>query len=282
MTLYTRITAARGALTAAGISTRDAGFDADLLASRVLGCDRAQLVTRLRDEEPPDFAARFAPLVARRAAREPMAYILGEREFWAMTFEVTPDVLIPRPETELIVQEAIRLHRVRPPSAIIDICTGSGCLAVALASEFPLASVIATDISGAALEVAHRNAARHGVDGRVRFERTDMLAGVDAHAPLIVCNPPYVQAGDAPGLMPEVSQFEPHVALFGGADGLDAYRRLLPMVAGHLEPGGHFLIEVGYDQDDRVAGLASAQGWRLASALTDLQGITRTLVLERD
>jgi release factor glutamine methyltransferase len=280
MTLYTRITEARGALVAAGISVREAGFDADLLASRVLGCDRAQLVTRLRDEEPPDFAARFAPLISRRAAREPMAYILGEREFWAMTFEVTPDVLIPRPETELMVEEAIRLHRYRPPSTIIDVCTGSGCLAVALATEFPLASVIATDISDAALKVAHRNAARHGVQGRVRFERTDMLEGVDARAPLIVCNPPYVPAGHARALMPEVTEFEPHVALFAGDDGLDAYRRLLPMAAAHLEPGGRLMVEVGYDQDGPVADLASRQGWRPASALRDLQGITRTLVLE--
>jgi release factor glutamine methyltransferase len=282
MTLYKRITEARGALTAAGISTRDAGFDADLLAARVLGWDRAHLVTRLRDDEPPDFPARFAPLVARRAAREPMAYILGEREFWSMTFEVTPDVLIPRPETELIVEEAVRLHRFRPPATIIDVCTGSGCLAVALATEFPLASVIATDISGAALSVAHRNAARHGVDRRIRFERTDMLAGIDARAPLIVCNPPYVAAGDAPGLMPEVTNFEPHVALFGGKDGLEAYRRLLPMAAERLQADGRLLVEVGYDQEGSVTELASDQGWRLTGTRQDLQGITRTLVFERN
>jgi len=281
MTLVTRIAEARATLVAAGISVRDAGFDADRLASRVLGCDRAQLVTRLREEEPDGFAARFASLVARRAAREPIAYILGEREFWAITFEVTPDVLIPRPETELIVEEAIHLYRDRPPATIIDVCTGSGCLAVALATEFPLASIIATDVSDAALGVAHRNAARHGVDGRIRFERADLLTGIETRSPLIVCNPPYVRAGDAPGLMPEVTRFEPHVALFGGTDGLDVYRRLLPMAAARLAPDGRLLLEVGYDQDGRVADLASGQGWQLASARQDLQGITRALVFER-
>jgi release factor glutamine methyltransferase len=281
MTLVARIAEARAALTAAGISVRDAGFDADLLASRVLACDRAQLVTRLRDEEPVDFPARLAPLVSRRAAREPMAYILGEREFWAMTFEVTPDVLIPRPETELIVEEAIGLYRYRPPETIVDVCTGSGCLAIALASEFPLASVIATDISDAALRVARRNAARHGVDARIRFEHTDLLDGIETRAPLIVCNPPYVPAGDAPGLMPEVRVFEPHIALFAGKDGFDGYRRLLPAAAGRLQREGRLIVEVGYDQDGPVADLASREGWRLASTRKDLQGITRTLVFER-
>jgi len=281
MMLFERIAEARGALTAAGIAPRDAGFDADLLASRALGCDVAQLVARRREEEPPDFPARFAPLVSRRVNREPMAYILGEREFWSLTFEVTPDVLIPRPETELIVEEAVRMGRGRPPATIIDVCTGSGCLAVALATEFPLASVIATDISEAALRVARRNAARHGVDGRVRFERADLLDGIEAQAAVIVSNPPYVPAGQAPGLMPEVARFEPHVALFGGKDGLDVYRRLLPMAAGRLQSGGRLLVEVGYDQDGPVADLASREGWRLASACHDLQGITRTLVLER-
>ena len=281
MVLAARLAEARAVLTAAGIAARNAGFDADLLASRVLGCDRAELVVRLRDEEPPDFAARFAPLVARRAAREPMAYILGACEFWSMTFEVTPDVLIPRPETELIVEEAVRLFRYRAPATVFDVCTGSGCLAVALATEFPLASIVATDISEAALRVARRNAARHGVDLRIRFEQTDMLTGIDAGADLIVCNPPYVRAGDGPGLMPEVTDFEPHVALFGGRDGLDGYRALLPMAAARLAPGGKLMVEVGYDQDPAVGDLAARVGWRLAGAPTDLQGITRTLVFER-
>lgn len=281
MVLAARIAEARAGLAAAGISARDAGFDADLLAARVLGCDRAQLVARLRDEEPPDFAARFAPLVARRAAREPMAYIVGEREFWGLTFEVSRDVLIPRPETELIVEEAIRLFRDRPPATIVDVCTGSGCLAVALATEFPLASLVATDISEAALRVARRNAARHGVDRRIRIQTADLLNGVDLEADLIVSNPPYVPAGSARGLMPEVVDHEPHVALFAGDDGLEGYRRLLPIAAPRLAARGRLIVEVGYDQDGPVADIASRGGWRLAAARQDLQGVTRTLVFER-
>lgn len=281
MVLAARIADARTRLAAAGISVRDAGFDADLLAARVLGCDRAQLVVRLREEEPPDFAARFASLVARRAAREPMAYIVGEREFWALTFEVSRDVLIPRPDTELIVEEAIHLFRDRPPATIVDVCTGSGCLAVALATEFPCASIVATDISEAALRVARRNAARHGVERRIRIQAADLLNGVDVEADLIVSNPPYVPAGSAPGLMPEVVDNEPHVALFAGDDGLDGYRRLLPLAATRLAAGGRLIVEVGYDQDGPVADIASRGGWRLAAARQDLQGITRTLVFER-
>lgn len=281
MVLATRIAAARADLAAAGISARDASFDADLLAARVLGCDRAQLVARLRDEEPPDFAARFAPLVARRAAREPMAYIVGEREFWALTFEVSRDVLIPRPETELIVEEAMRQFADRQPATLVDVCTGSGCLAVALATEFPGAAVVATDISEAALGVARRNAARHAVDGRIRIERADLLSGIDVQADLIVSNPPYVPAGSARGLMPEVVDHEPHVALFAGDDGLEGYRRLLPMAASRLAAGGRVIVEVGYDQDGAVTDIASRGGWRLAAVRQDLQGITRTLVFER-
>ena len=281
MMLATRIAAARKTLTEAGITERHAGFDADLLASRVLGWDRAQLVARLREEEPADFDTRYHPLLARRAGREPMGYILGEVEFWALGFEVNRDVLIPRPETELIVEAAIDLYRQRPPAIIFDVCTGSGCLAVALATEFPHAAVFATDISEAALVVARRNAARHHVDGRIHFQAADMLDGIDARADLVVCNPPYVNSGDEPALIPEVGQFEPHVALFGGADGLGGFRRLLPSVASRLAPGGRLIVEVGYDQDGRLADLALPQGWTLTGSRQDLQGITRTLVFER-
>jgi release factor glutamine methyltransferase len=281
MVLSLRIAEARGALIAAGIAERNAGFDADLLACGVLACDRAQLVARLREEEPAGFADRYGALVERRTRREPMGYIRGQVEFWGLEFEVTRDVLIPRPETELIVEEALERFRAEPPSLILDVGTGSGCLAIALATEFPGASIIATDISGPALTVARRNAARHGVEGRVQFVETDMLTGVEAQASIIVSNPPYVNAGDEPALMPEVGKYEPHVALFGGRDGLDAFRRLLPMAAACLAPGGVLVIEVGYDQDDRLAAIASPQGWRLAGTRQDLQGITRTLVFER-
>lgn len=281
MTLAGRIADARRALTAAGIAPRDAALDADVLACRALDCDRAQLAARLRDEEPAAFGARFDALVARRSKREPLAYVLGEREFWGLPFEVNGDVLVPRPESELIVEESLQWFAGSHPAVVLDVCTGSGCLAVALAHEFPAAAVVATDISAAALAVARRNAARNGVGDRVTFRQADLLDRVETVAALMVCNPPYVNAGDQPGLMPEVRDYEPHVALFGGADGLAFHRRLLASAGPRLAPGGKLVVEVGYDQDGRVADLAAGIGWRLAGTRQDLQGITRTLVFER-
>src|SRR4051795_32997 len=150
-TVHERVATARDRLRAAGLSPAEAEIGARVLAERTLGWTTARLLTDGRDPEPVGFQRTFDALVARRAAREPLAYIVGEREFWGLALEVTPDVLIPRSETELIVEEAIQLFRLRPPSTIFDVCTGSGCLAVALATEFPLAEVVATDISGAAL-----------------------------------------------------------------------------------------------------------------------------------
>ena len=278
MTLGDRVTRAREAIAAAGIRAEDAALDAEVLARKVLGCDRAGLVVRLRDEEPAVFAEAYRALVDRRCRREPVAYILGEREFWGLPFEVTPDVLIPRPETELIVEEALHLFPAgRHPSVIVDAGTGSGCLAVALAREFSGARVIATDISEKALAVAGRNAARNGA-GRIEFRVGDLLEPVTEPADLIVSNPPYVASGDEAGLMPEVREHEPHVALFGGPDGLSLFERLFPAAAGRIRPGGRLIVEVGYDQDDRVAALAARHAWTLSHVRQDLQAITRTLI----
>ena len=277
MTLGERVAAARRTLVAAGIPDVEAALDTDLLARHVLGFDRAAVLTRMRDPELDGFAPRFTAFVKRRARPEPIAYITGEREFWGVPFEVTPAVLIPRPETELIVEEAIAAYAGAPPDPIIDVGTGSGCLAVALAREFAHAHVIATDISEEALDVARRNAARHGVDGRIDFLRADLLEGIAARADLIVSNPPYVAARDADTLPPDVREYEPHVALFAGEDGLEAYRRLLPSARARLKPGGRLVIEVGYDQHARVEAVAAASGWRLIHSRKDLQGIIRTL-----
>jgi release factor glutamine methyltransferase len=282
MTLADRVARARDAIAAAGVRPHDAALDAEVLARRVLDCDRAAFVVSLRDEEPAAFAETYAALVARRCSREPMAYILGEREFWGRPFEVTPDVLIPRPETELIVEEALELFPAgRAPAVIVDAGTGSGCLAVTLALEFPAARVIATDISETALAVARRNAVRNGVAGRIDFRAGDLLEPVTEMADLIVSNPPYVASGDAPGLVPEVREHEPHVALFAGTDGLSLFGRLFRSAARTLGPGGRLIVEVGYDQDDRVARIASRDGWTLSHARRDLQGITRTLIFMR-
>jgi release factor glutamine methyltransferase len=282
MILADRVARAREAIVAAGVRPQDAALDAEVLARKILDCDRAAFVVSLRDEEPADFAEAYRALVDRRCSREPMAYILGEREFWGRPFEVTPDVLIPRPETELIIEEALELFPAgRAPAVIVDAGTGSGCLAVALALEFPEARVIATDISEAALAVARRNAAKNGVGDRIDFRAGDLLAPVTEIADLIVSNPPYVASGDAPGLVPEVRDHEPHVALFAGGDGLALFGKLFPSAAPRLRPGGRLIVEVGYDQDERVAALASRDGWTLSHVRQDLQSITRTLVFTR-
>ena len=278
MRIADRIADARDAIAAAGVRPQDAALDAEVLARTVLNCDRAGLIVRLREEEPAEFSAAFAPLVKRRSLREPMAYIVGQREFWGRRFAVMPGVLIPRPETELIVEEALALFRERPPRVIIDVGTGSGCLAVSLAAEFPEARVVATDISMEALAIARRNAAANGLEARIDFRLADLLDAVTDSADLIVSNPPYVASGDAPGLVPEVREHEPHVALFAGDDGLHVYRRLLPSARPRLRAGGRLILEVGYDQDEDVIDIASRCGWTFSHHRQDLQGITRTLV----
>jgi len=188
-------------------------------------------------------------------------------------------VLTPRPETELIVEEALAAFPDRSRGiAIVDVGTGSGCLAVALAREFPQPEIIATDISEAALAVAQRNAKRHGVDNRIAFVHTDLLPSMQP-VDLIVSNPPYIAREDAASLAPEVRDFEPHVALFADEDGLHFYRRLIVEAQDMLTADGRFILELGYDQRDRVAKLASAHGWRVVKTRHDLQGIPRVLVL---
>jgi len=232
---------------------------------------------------PPEFVVRFDALVARRAAREPYAYIVGHEEFWGLTLEVTPAVLIPRPETELLVELAIDRCPANASLRIADVCTGSGCVAVAIARERPAVSLQATDISDAALDVARRNAARHGVSARIGFSRRDLLDGVDGPFDLIVCNPPYVAERDRAALQPEVVDHEPGIALFAGDDGLDAVRRLLPQSAARLKPGGTLLFEFGFGQDEAVSRLiSSTPGLRMIGLRRDLAGIPRVAVATRE
>ena len=279
MTIAEHVAQARRTLEAAGVPAAEAALDADLLARTALGWDRAALVTRRREPADPAFAAAYAPLIARRAAREPVGYILGEREFWGLAFEVTRDVLIPRPETELIVEEALAAFGGgAPPETVVDVGTGSGCLAITLAREFGGADVVAIDRSEAALDVARRNAVRHGMAARIDFRVADLLDGLTRRADLIVSNPPYVARRDAPALAPEVRDHEPHLALFGGDDGLAVYRRLLPAAHARLTRGGKLVLELGQHQADPVVELADAAGLRLEHTRQDLQGITRTVV----
>jgi release factor glutamine methyltransferase len=277
--LQDQVAEARRALVDAGIPAEGARLDAEVLARHVLGWDRAALLARGREPGPADFGPRFEALVARRAAREPVAMIVGQREFWGLDFEVTPDVLIPRPETEFIVEVALEQARRSAVGRLVDVGTGSGCLSVALALELPQARVVATDVSDRALTVARRNAARHRVDGRIAFVRTDLLAGVGIQADLIVSNPPYVPSGAS--LQPEVGRHEPAQALFGGGDGLDVMRRLLAAAPRNLAPGGHLVVEFGDGQEADFRVLCEETGWRVVDVRDDLQGIPRVALLER-
>jgi release factor glutamine methyltransferase len=287
MTVHEFVVDARGRLGRAGIRESEAGLDAERFARLVLGWDRADFLVGRHDEAPTGFQEAYDRLIARRERREPTSYILGTKEFWGLMFDVSPDVLIPRPETEFLVEEAVAcvqemaLRLARP--LILDAGTGSGCLAVVLARELPGARIVATDISLAALKVARRNASRHGVANRIRFVQADFLTGIMERPHLIVSNPPYVPRRHAPGLAPEVWGFEPHVALFGGADGLDNQRVLLAQAADRLALSGRLLMEFGDGQEDALR--AVIDGWpcfRILRIRADLRGIPRTAVIVRE
>jgi release factor glutamine methyltransferase len=210
-----------------------------------------------------------------------VAQITGVREFWGLDFEVTPDVLIPRPETEIIVEEALAFAAAHQCRDVVDVGTGSGCLAVVIAHALPAVRVTAVDASAAALEVARRNAVRHGVEDRVNLQQSDVLQGVSGLADLIVSNPPYVPEGDAAFMQEDVVRFEPYIALFGGPTGFEVMERLVAQAADHLAPGGQLIIEFGFGQAQQVKGLAQASGWRIVRVREDLQSIPRTIVLSR-
>jgi release factor glutamine methyltransferase len=275
------IAAARLALAQAGIPPAEAAIDAEVLARHVLGWDRARLLAYGREPAPASFTTAFDALVQRRATREPVAMILGRREFWGLEFEVTRDVLVPRPETELLVEEALAFARTHPCRSAIDVGTGSGCIAIALAHELAQLHVIAVDKSPAALAIATRNAAANGVADRIRFVEGDLFDRVMDVADLIVSNPPYVADGDVSALQRDVVDFEPHAALFGGADGLDVLRRLFSDAPARLAPDGRLIVEFGSGQEAQVRGLATQSGWDVVRIREDLQGIPRTAVLTR-
>jgi release factor glutamine methyltransferase len=287
MTLHDQIVSARKRLEIAGIDTAEAAIDAELLARAVLGWDRARLLSSLTGALPPGFAETYEPLVARRERREPAAYVVGHREFWQRDFEVGPGVLVPRPETEIVVEQALR--GLRPAAAhgraaarrllVADVGTGCGCLAVTLAAELPQARVVATDTSRAALAFARRNARRHEVTERVDFVETSFLSNVDARFDLIVSNPPYVPASQMKDLPPEVRDYEPREALAAGPDGLDAIRDLLLQAESRLRESGMLIFEFGFGQESGVRRLvASRPAFGLEAVRHDLQGIARTAV----
>jgi len=278
MTLRHHLSAAKALLVAAGIEPSEAARDALLLAMHATGWNRASVHARDCDPPPDGFAAAYEPAIARRAQREPIAYIIGVQEFWNRDFAVSTAVLIPRPETELIIEAAQSMVF----ATVADIGTGSGCLAVTLAAEFPKARVAATDISAPALEMARGNALRHGVLDRIAFHETRYLDGVDGTFDLIVSNPPYVTDGEYVSLAPEVRDFEPRSALAAGREGLDDIAGVLSAATTHLSPGGCLLLEMGHQQAEAVARLVeSHRALRLVDIRNDLQRIPRMAIIER-
>jgi len=254
--------------------------DAELLLLRLIGRDQAFLLTHPDASLTEDQAAQYDKWLRRRAAHEPIQYILGKQEFFGLSFAVTPDVLIPRPETEHLVEALLARVPHDKPLNIADIGTGSGAIAVSLAHSLPKARVTALDISEAALAVAQRNAETHQVAGRVRFLKSDLLSAVAGESfDAIVSNPPYVAEADRAALEPQVRDYEPASALFAGLSGLDNYERLIPQAQVALKPGGWLLMEIGQGQREALAQLLS--GWTNVSFVNDLQGIPRVACAQR-
>ncbi|MCX6546408.1 MAG: peptide chain release factor N(5)-glutamine methyltransferase [Acidobacteria bacterium] len=332
-TLHAIIQQARQRLERAGIHPAEAAIDAEVLARHALGgWERAQLVTNWREPTPAGFVDRYNPLVQRRERREPTAYITGHREFWGLDIEVGPGVLIPRPETEFIVEEALarvtpdarprasettvppRPRSRKPPLdvarggpelaegpakhvlesrvlqthavgcyvRIADVGTGSGCLAVSLAHSLPEARVVATDVSADALTIAARNISRHDVRHRVSLLRCELLQATAGPFDCIVSNPPYIPTADLASLQPEILGYEPRLALDAGPDGLDLIRRLVPMAASRLVPGGWLIFEFGDGQASGVQEIITAEPHLAVVALRDdLAGIPRVAVARR-
>ena len=287
---------------------------AELLLMHALERDRAWIYGHPEEFLDPPAAEKFLALIARRAAGEPVQYLTGKQEFWGLEFEVTPAVLIPRPETEHVMEVAlarlgergIKIHldtgAPREKLRVADVGTGSGCLAVALAWELPHAEVYATDISAPALEVARRNAARHGVADRIQFLQRDLLTGLENIDPssvvaqhathpstqrgplfdLIVSNPPYIARNEAPQLQREVRDHEPHAALFGGPTGTEMYQRLIDQARDLLRDRGILVLELGHDSAEHVRGIFDVQpAWTKVAITMDLAGIPRVLAAER-
>ena len=265
----------------------EARREAGSLLGYVVGRDRSFILTHAEDAIGEEQAERFRECLERRAQGEPLQYITGNQEFFDLDFEVTRDVLIPRPETELLIETALKLFAGPAGSPFIcDVGTGSGCIVITLMQQLKEARAVAVDISPGALAVARRNAERHSVAERIDFILSDCFAALTlresrASFDLIVSNPPYVEEGAMADLQREVRDFEPRNALAAGADGLDVIRRLLVEGPSFLKPGGYFLFEIGFNQAVAVEQLLDPKIWRLLDIHKDLQGLPRTVALQR-
>ncbi|HKP25632.1 MAG TPA: peptide chain release factor N(5)-glutamine methyltransferase [Dongiaceae bacterium] len=271
-----------GAARLAGAGIEGAPREVRLLLQAAAGVPIATQIAFPETTINADAAARFDALLGRRARREPMAQILGQREFWSLTFKVTADTLDPRPDSETLVQAV--LDQVPDRSAalrLVDFGTGTGCLLLALLHELPNAVGIGVDVSAAALAVAAENANALGLVQRTTFHRGQWDDGIDSGFDIVLSNPPYIPSGEIAGLQPEVASFEPRLALDGGSDGLDAYRRLGPAAMRLLLPGGLAAFEIGIGQGDSARRIMAAAGLRHIATARDLAAIERCLLFRK-
>jgi len=272
---------ARARLARAGVQS--ARLDAELLLAAAAGVSRAAVIANAARIDA-DVLDRFEAMVTRRAAREPLAYIVGRREFFSLDLMVRPGVLIPRPETETAVEAALDFLRTHPAAYVLDIGTGSGAIAIAIAANAPEARVVAVDISKVSLEIAAGNTARHRCEHRIAFLEGDCFSALDADGTpfdLIVSNPPYIARSEIAALEPEVRDFEPGIALEGGSDGMDFYRRIAAGLARWLAPGGEVILEIGADQAGAVAAMMHGAGCSATKRLRDLAGVDRVVRARR-
>jgi release factor glutamine methyltransferase len=281
MTLRDALTRAAGQLSAHPDLRPTAVPDATLLLMHLLGIDRATLIAHPERTLTREQQAALQRVVERRLLFEPIQYITGTQEFYGLAFHVTKDVLIPRPETEFLVEAVLARLPHDVPERIVDVGTGSGAIAIALAHALPQAFVTAIDLSPDALAIARKNAQTHALEDRIRFLRSDLLEAVADEAPFdaIVSNPPYIPAADAPTLHPQVREHEPAQALFAGATGLEVYERLIPQAAALLKPNGLLALEIGFGQRDAIAALLA--DWRSVEFIADLQRIPRVAIAHK-
>lgn len=256
--------------------------DAETLLLGVLEKNRAWLLAHMDEDLDHDVVIRYMVRLALRDKGEPIQYIAGQCEFYGLPIKVSPGVLIPRPETEHLVDRALLLSARFQAPRIVDVGTGSGIIAVALAHKLPAANLTAIDLSSSAIAIAKENAERNGVAGRIRFHEGDLLAPVaEERFEIVVSNPPYVPEADHASLAVEVRSYEPALALFAGDDGLEVYRRLIPAAFAALTPGGYVVLEIGYDQDEAIRALLAASGFGQIEFVSDLQGIPRVACAQK-
>jgi release factor glutamine methyltransferase len=282
MTLREALTVAAAQLASDENLRATATRDAELLLLHILQIPRTSLIAHPDQELSPSQRAAYENSIARRLRHEPVQYITGQQEFYGLTLKVTPAVLIPRPETEHLVEAVLKLLPTNKSVKIADIGTGSGAIAIALAAHLPQAAITALDISPEALTIATINAREHNVAARIRFLQSDLLSALDHEAETfdaIVSNPPYVAESDHATLHPQVRDYEPATALFAGETGLDIYHRLIPQAHNALKPTGLLALEIGHGQQDAIASLL--QTWRNVSFINDLQQIPRVALAKK-